>query len=60
MAQWSSAQFIVNASVVLTPLTLVNKGEVKARSVNPDQSVNGVKEVNIMCIMAHVANAPQV
>ena len=47
-------------SVVLTPLTLVNKGQVKARSVNLDWSVNGVNEVNVTCVMAHVASAPQV
>jgi hypothetical protein len=34
-------------SVVLTPLTPVNKGQVKAGSVNPDRSVNGVNEVNV-------------
>jgi hypothetical protein len=34
-------------SVVLTPLTQVNKGQVNPGSVNPDQSVNGVNEVNV-------------
>jgi hypothetical protein len=31
----------------LTPLTLVNKGQVNPGSVNPDRSVNGVNEVNV-------------
>ena len=39
---------MTGTSVVLTPLTLVNKGQVNPGSVNPDRSVNGVNEVNVM------------
>jgi len=42
------AALVIVPSVVLTPLTLVNKGQVNLGSFNPDQSVNGINEVNVM------------